>query len=514
MRLPATKRHHLLTLNINRYGRMNATMQSNPAVRSSDLNYSCPLSESADCESIAYKSFLIPALISLISFVLFAVASPRALPNGDAALYLQQILALDISQRTTHIGYYLVGIPFIHFLPFEPDYSLHLMSCLCGALCASLLFAITAFITRSRFISLLACFILVTTNVFAHNAVFAEVYMPQLLFFLLALHLLQRNSPIAGGASYALSFLITPSALFGLAMLFPFRRNKKQLPRFIAAFLLLTIIIVVPHLSDYVSGGRGLLKASHAAMSADKAFVKEYREFFAGILWYLPFLLAGCIDFMKNKMTRDWGIALFSMWLITFAAGERFGDVPVQLPAYAFICVIAASGMKALLYASRHKSRVLAAIVCLYCLLALTVSGGITGKHISMTAYRLAEYRKSILALKQAARPDFLAAGEWTQGILFEHYLYGASYTGLWLNTECLAGEWGSRMREESEEKLQQALLSGREIWLLNYDTVLFSRLTERGYLIEPFQSIYRATRKDAGGSRLTALLPEKPLAV
>jgi len=500
MRLPATKRHHLLTLTINRHGRMNATMQSHPAVTSSDLNSSCSLTECAACESIAYKSFLIPAIISLISFILFAVASPRALPNGDAALYLQHILALDVSQRTTHIGYYLVGIPFIHFLPCAPDYSLNLMSCLCGALCASLLFAITAFITRSRFISLLACFILVTTNVFAHNAVFAEVYMPQLLFFLLALHLLQRNSPIAGGASYALSFLITPSALFGLAMLFPFRRNKKQLPRFIAAFLLLTIIIVVPHLSDYVSGGRGLLKASHAAMSADKAFIKEYREFFAGMLWYLPFLLAGCIDFMKNKMTRDWGIALFSMWLITFAAGERFGDVPVQLPAYAFICVIAASGMKALLYASRHKSRLFAAAVCIYCLLALTVSGVMTGKHISMTAARLTEYRNSILALKQAACPGYLAAGEWTQGILFEHYLYGTSYTGLWLNTECLAGEWGSRMREESEDKLQQALLAGREMWLLNYDAALFSRLTERGYLIEPFQSIYRATRKHAGG--------------
>ncbi len=195
--------------------------------------------------------FIIPVLIFLISFVLFALSSPGALPNGDAALYLQQILSLDVSQRTTHIGYYLIGIPFIHFLPFASDYSLNLMSCLCGALCASLLFAITVCITRSRFISLLACIILVTTNVFAHNAVFAEVYVPQLFFFLLALLLLQRNSPIAGGASYALSFLITPSALFGLAMLFPFRRNKKQLARFAAAFLLLTGIIVVPHLSDY-----------------------------------------------------------------------------------------------------------------------------------------------------------------------------------------------------------------------------------------------------------------------
>ena len=471
-------------------------MQSNPAVTSSKLNTSCSLTESAACESTAYKSFLMPVLISLISFVLFALSSPGALPNGDAALYLQQILALEVSQRTTHIGYYLIGIPFIHFLPFAPDYSLHLMSCLCGALCASLLFAITVFITRSRLISLLTCIILVTTNVFAHNAVFAEVYVPQLLFFLLALLLLQHNNPIAGGASYALSFLITPSALFGLAMLFPFRSNKKQLARFTAAFLLLTAIIVLPHLSDYVSGGRGLLKASHAAMSAGEAFLKEYREFFAGMLWYLPFLLAGCIDFMKNKMTRDWGIALFSMWLITFAAGERFGDVPVQLPAYVFICVIVASGMKALVYVSRHKSRILTAAVYLYCLLALTVSGGITDKQISMTSARLTEYRNSILALEQAARPGFLAAGEWTQGILFEHYLYGTSYTGLWLNTECLAGEWGSRRREESEEKLQQALLSGREIWLLNYDSVIFSRLIEQGYLIEPFQSIYRATRK------------------
>jgi hypothetical protein len=71
-------------------------------------------------------------------------------------------------------------------------------------------------------------------------------------------------------------------------------------------------------------------------------------------------------------------------------------------------------------------------------------------------------------------------------------------------------------MREESEDKLQQALLSGREIWLLNFDAVLFSRLTERGYLIEPFQSIYRVVRKHAGGygrARFTDLLPGIPLA-
>ena len=169
-------------------------MQSNPAVTSMKLNSSRSLTEGVAWESIACKRFIIPALVFLISFVLFALSSPGALPNGDAALYLQQILSLDVSQRTTHIGYYLIGIPFIHFLPFASDYSLNLMSCLCGALCASLLFLITLFITRSRLISLVACFILVTTNVFAHNAVFAEVYVPQLFFFLLALLLLAGES--------------------------------------------------------------------------------------------------------------------------------------------------------------------------------------------------------------------------------------------------------------------------------------------------------------------------------
>ncbi len=243
-----------------------------------------------------------------------------------------------------------------------------------------------------------------------------------------------------------------------------------------------------------------MLKASHAAMSADEAFAKEYREFFAGMLWYLPFLLAGCIHIMKNKMTRDWGIALFSMWLITFAAGERFGDVPVQLPAYAFICIIVASGMKALLYASRHKSRVLAAAVGLYCLLALTVSGGITGRQISMTAcspHRVPEFnpRSQAGSPSRFSRGRGMDAGHSLRALPLRHIIYGlvAEY-----RMPCrgvgIAHARGKRGKVTAGVTFRQ----GDMAFKLRC-RAFFHDLTEQGYPIEPFHTIYRAVKKHSG---------------
>jgi hypothetical protein len=189
------------------------------------------------------------------------------------------------------------------------------------------------------------------------------------------------------------------------------------------------------------------------------------------------------------------------MWLFTFIAGERFGDVPVQLPSNALMCIMGGLGFQSVINVLHDKSRLVTAGMYLFLIFSVTCSGIITRNHIMNTSARFEAYRKTVYALKHAAEPDFIVVGPWTEGILFEHYLYGASYTGMWINKEWLSGRWDDAKRAQSCEAFNRATLSGKEIWLLKYDASLFSELQERGYRINPFRIVFRASPSKSAGS-------------
>ena len=461
----------------------------------------CSLLNRFSIEALLQSSLMLSAFLFLCLFFYFALLAPRVLTSGDAALYVQQIRDLDFTHRTVHLGYYLSGVPFIHLLPLPPDYALNLMSCFYAALSISALFLIISFLTESRMASFAACLILFTNPLFTSNAVFAEVYGAQLFFFLLSIVLLLYNKPAFAGISYAVSFLITPSAIFGIAMLFPFRKERPQLTRFAISALIIIIAIVSAVASDYFIGGRGLLKASRASLAISASFLKEYREFFSTMLWCVPWLIAGAIEMIRCRRYRDWGLTIFCIWLFTLIAGERFGDVPVQLPSYALMCIMGGLGFQSVINVLHDKSRMATAAMYLFLIISVTCSVIITRNHIMHISAQFEEYRKTVYALKHAAQPDFIAVGPWTDGILFEHYLYGASYTGMWINKEWLLGIWGDAKRAQSRKALKRAILGGKEIWLLTYDEFFFSQLQQRGYRITPFRTIFRASPPMTAGS-------------
>ena len=451
--------------------------------------------------TLIQNGLILSALVFFSSYIYFALLAPRALTSGDAALYVQQICNLDFSHRTVHLGYYLLGFPTIHLLPLHPDYALNLMSCAYASLSIATLFLITLSLTDSRKASFAACLIVSTSSLFASNAVFAEVYGAQLFFFLLAIAFLLYKKPVFAGISYAVSFLITPSTIFGLVMLIPFRKDRSRLFRFAISALLIIIAVVSPVASDYFSGGRGLLKASRASLTISAALVKEYREFFSTMAWYVPFLVAGAIEMIRRGRYREWGLIIFFIWFLTLIAGERFGDVPVQLPTYALMCIMVGVGFQAVINYFRKKGRLLTAAVYLYLFVSVTYSGMSARNQIMNTSTQFEAYRETVYALKHAAQPDFIAVGPWTDGILFEHYLYGASYTGMWINKEWLLGIWGDAKRAQSRKALKRAILGGKEIWLLTYDEFFFSQLQQRGYRITPFRTIFRASPPMTAGS-------------
>ena len=434
----------------------------------------------------------------LFSFVLFSFISPNALVNGDAALYEQQIVHFDLSQRTIHLGYYLLGIPFIHLLPLPADYALNLMNCFFGALSVALIFLIGYTVSKTLFAGFVASLFLLTNYIFVYNAVYAEVYIPQLAFFLLSVQLVLSQKAIGGGVSFALAFLISPSSLFGFPCLMLLLRGRKQLMHFSAAAFLLISAALALHVDDYLFGGRGLLKALQGHINMTQAFLKESREVLGSLIFYLPFILAGGVQIIKDKGLRTLGIAIFSLWLLTFLFGERFGDVPSQLPTYALLCLMGGLGFDC---ATRFcKGRAPSILYSAFLLLIFCTSMTLlfTLQRIDNKNQNLMEYRNTVVALNQRALPHYLVVGEWTQGILFEHYLFQRSYTGVWINTEWLSGDWGPIKQKESVNKLNTAITSRREIWLLDNNPSLFSYLQKRGYTIEPFRNVYRAALKNS----------------
>jgi hypothetical protein len=439
------------------------------------------------------KTSFICGGLFLISFVLFAFLSPNALINGDAALYEQQIAHFDFSHRTIHLGYYLLGIPFIHLLPLPSDYALNLMSCFFGALSIALIFTIAFTVSQNILVAFVSSTLLLTNYLFLSNAVYAEVYVPQLCFFLLSLQLVLSQKAIFAGMAFAFAFLITPSSLFGFPCLIVLLRDKKQLFRFSAVAFLVISVALAPHITNYFLGGRGLLKALQTRMSINHAVLKEGKEFLNSFLLYVPFLLAGSMQIIKDKHLRRLGIALISLWLVSLLFGERFGDVPVQLPTYALFCLIGGLGFHYVLRLLRRRSAAIIYTAYISLILCVSTTGLFAFRRIEETNRNLIEYRNTVFALNRTAHPNYLVLGEWSHGILFEHYLMGRSYTGVWINTEWLSGDWGQGIQKDSKAKLNDALSSGREIWLLGTDLSLFPDVHQQGYVIEPFRNCYRA---------------------
>jgi hypothetical protein len=358
------------------------------------------------------------------------------------------------------------------------------------------MFTIACTVSQNLLVAFVSSTLLLTNYLFVYNALYAEVYMPQLCFFLLSLQLVLSHHPIFGGTAFACAFLITPSSLFGLPCLMVVLRDKKPIFYFSTAAFLVITIALAPHLDDYFFGGRGLLKAVQTRMSIHQALIKETKEFFSSFLLYLLFLVAGIMHIITDKRFRQLGIGIVSLWFVSFLFGERFGDVPTQLPTYALFCLIGGLGFYYVIRLGSGKSPALLCTAYGLLILAVSTTGLFTLRRIEETNRTLIEYRNTVFALNRTAHPDYLVVGDWSQGILFEHYILQRSYTGVWINTEWLSGDWGERIQKESSAKLNDALSSGREIWLLDARLSPVHAVSKLGYVIEPFRNYYRIRRR------------------
>lgn len=292
-------------------------------------------------------------VIALISFSFYAILAPQDFINADAVVYAEQIREANFSERTTHLAYYIVAYP-VSFLPMPLDHALNLLNCAFGAGVVLLVALLAEAVTKSRTIALIAATFAASNGIVAYNAIHAEVYISQAFFLLLAMYFWQTRQSALTGCSAATSFLISASSALSAAYFVIVRPRLKPLLLAGTVAAALTVMALAPVAQNYLFGARGLFSAAVHDVNYPLALAKTGQDLFFGFFALLPFLTAGVLSCWRFNKRFLSAVALLAA--ITFAAGEKFIDVPVQLTTFALASILAAIGVARL--------RPLAAWIC------------------------------------------------------------------------------------------------------------------------------------------------------
>jgi hypothetical protein len=461
----------------------------------------------ANLQPLRTKEILIGLVILLVVFAAFASVSTKALANGDAAIYLQQMRALNFTDRPVHIGYYLLGAGFVRIFPGSDDRAINLMNCFLGAGIAMLIYFVTFTICHKHIPAVISSLLFFTHKLFLENSIYAEVYTPQVCFLLLSILMWLLDRPVLAGLSFLLSFLITPSTILALPCFFILRPRLRPLLLFCAIFSV-SAVVVFPVRQLYFFGARGLFVVTNRPFNIRWALSKEGREIFSGFFLCIPLIAAGLLEIFGRKRFRPVAFAILILWLVTLFLAEKIDDVSPQLPVYAMLCIVGGFGFGRLLGVSGSGSagRLITSLVVVAVIVAIFMNGVNAFRKILTLNKSRTEYRNAALLISRVAEPGYLVLGGWSRGILFEHYVFRKSSTPHCINLEWLDGSWGKDKQDESVKRLKTAIASRRQIWLLGEYEITMASLRRNGYKI----TLFNADRLDTEGD-VVAIYVAKP---
>ncbi|HET7546034.1 MAG TPA: hypothetical protein VFK05_39465 [Polyangiaceae bacterium] len=283
----------------------------------------------------------------LLLFVAHLALLRPLLQNGDSAVYNQQIAECDLAGRTTHVGYFVLGILFDRLLPFTTDLNMNVMVLLVGWLGLAALYATTARLTESRLAALATVPMALGLSAQLRGMLLSEVDGVSVAFVALSFACFQRGAALVAGFLFGFSLLVTPlsgplltvfvvsAAVRALLNREGLRQQVRSLLALAAGSLLVYLPPVAFFFRDYVYGSRGLLHAPRASASVPRRIAQSL-DFITDQLGYmLPLYVVGALVCLASP--RLWragqpALALLLSVLLLAVVGQRFQDVPVQLP--------------------------------------------------------------------------------------------------------------------------------------------------------------------------------------
>ncbi len=435
-------------------------------------------------------------------FVAHASMLRPLLQNGDSAGYNLQIEARDLSHRTTHVGYFALGIIFNALLPFGTDLNMNAMVLGIGFMGLAAVYSTTKLLSQSRWAALASVVLALGLAAQIRGMLLSEVDGVSVAFVALAFACFQRGATLAAGLLFGFSVLVTPLSgplvvlfLFTLAAL-PTARAGVVRPRlrrlfvFAAGALLVYAPPVLIHYQDYVFGQRGLLHAPRAALSVSQRVAHSWHFILHELGFMLPLYAAGallCLANPKLKRTRPVALALLASIGLMAVVGERFLDVPVQLPNLVLFGVLPGVALAA-------SGRVLRIGLLLLFAVALFNTHA---SYVSVFSEIRAREKDRALCLAIRAEsgpraPVLVALSGWTQSRIFERYASTA-------DQPALALEW-------------RDFLAHQRRWLdpAEQTQIWFFRPVRAGKVARLLTRYSLESRK-IGGRRLQVLVPLPP---
>lgn len=279
------------------------------------------------------------------------------LQNGDSAVYNQQIDTFDLGVRTTHLGYIALGVVFNALLPFGTDFNMNAMVLCVGFMGLIAIYVATRTLARSRVAALAAAALPLGLPSQLKGMLLSEVDVVSVAFVAMAFACFVRRKTLIAGLLFGYAVLVTPLsgpllALFvclvtvqGASLREVLVAHVRRIFRFgVGALLVYGPPIAIVHRS-YLHGPRGLFRGSPPAFSIPKQLAQSADFIIHELGYLLPLYVVGAALCLANR--RAWrlgqpALALLASMAVMGAVGQRYGDVPVQLPNLVLLGVLPA----------------------------------------------------------------------------------------------------------------------------------------------------------------------------
>lgn len=362
------------------------------------------------------------------------------LQNGDAAAYNEQIDTHALAIRTTHFGYMLLGMLFRSVWWWgETDYAMNLMTWLFGTIGALAVYFTVHRLTHSAPASAAAALALLCVPAYLRGMLLSEVDVPLAATVAVAFALLIEQRPKVAGATFGVAMLISPLAALTLPAFLvagafaagepgdpaPGWLRVRPLIWFATTSLAVYLPPVVAHYDNYLYSGRGIFNAPRMRFDLAKHFRRSYVFTKQELLPLLPLYALGAWMAVRRSMAAlPFAVALTA--LTSTLVGERFSDVPVQLPTTALASVLVGLAL------AQQQSRAFRMALIGLVVIAIASNGAIATSRVRHNIESLVSERSTYAEMKRASPYPILLANTrmFTDTMRAERIVFGKTKTG------------------------------------------------------------------------------------
>jgi len=368
-------------------------------------------------------------------FVALFVAHARllrpVLQNGDSAVYNEQIEAGDFSHRVTHFGYFALGGLFNH-LPFGTELNMNVMVLTFGVCGLAGVYFVAQVWSGSRWLALGSVPLALGLPSALRGMLLSEVDIVAASLVVIAYALLLRNRALLAGLTFGLAVLVTPLSgpmllVFVLTVAVvpgAFRATVlgqiRRLLKFGLAACLVYLPPILSHYTEYVYGGRGLMLAPRENYSLPERLARSWGFATHEARLVLPLCAVGAVVCLASRRIWRTGqpvIALVSSFFLMAIAGQRFSDVPVQLPNLLLLMALPPVAMAILPWGARLGLPLLAIISY------LTLPGNYQRTTAEVESHD--RTRRLLFGIREQSLPQLpllVGPAGWGQKRMFERY--------------------------------------------------------------------------------------------